>query len=612
MLSLNILAFYLAVATAQSLSSTSPPKASISAGTLVGETCSQNPSAAEFLGIPYAKPPTGNLRFEPPQAYNQSYTGGTRNATTAPPACIQFSSDQEAKPWSEDCLYLDIWTPANFTSSSALPVRVWVYGGANDYGSISNPTYSGCFVPDSGAVMVSINYRVGPLGWLAVEEAGIEGNFGLQDILLGLQWVQENIRYFGGDPKKLLLHGQSAGAVNTFTIATLPQAPKLISAAISESLGGKDAPLNTTAYYLGTAFAQALNCSSSNTTCLKSVGVDSITDVFNTLPLINSNPQPATVIPSINGFNFEPFVDGKVVPAQPSDAGVQVPTIFGSNAEEGTIFSLLQFLNGSSISATDSDYNHFLVSNFGTSLVPEILKYYPLSAFNSTPYPPFYAISTVITDASFYCPAHRALNTAVSKGIPAWTYYFDQEPNCPWFQYLTQEIDELLGPTHTAEIPFVMGITQNLPPPNGTCNMNATEVAVSSFMLEAWTSMAANQRPTANSSLWPEYRGANASYGIVIDIAAIPDLLNYTRCELWDQINAFQRELAYNGTLLGANATSVGTPSSNSSGTGSSTGSSSSASSTSVSTYNSGARRVDMSSMFGMIATGLLVVAGFL
>ncbi|KAI1618517.1 hypothetical protein EDD36DRAFT_34043 [Exophiala viscosa] len=155
-------------------------------------------------------------------------------------------------------------------------------------------------------------------------------------------------------------------------------------------------------------------------------------------------------------------------------------------------------------------------------------------------------------------------------------------------------------------------ITRNLPLPNGTCDMNATKVPVSSFMLEAWTSMAAIQRPTMNSSLWPEYQGANASYGIVIDNAAIPDVLNYTRCELWDQINAFQRELAYNGTLLGANATSVGTPSSNSTGTGSSTGCSSSASSTSISTYKSGAGRVHTSSMFNMIATGLLVVAGSL
>lgn len=104
MLRLNILAIYFALATAQSQSTTTAPTASIPAGKLVGNTCSQNPQAAQFLAVPYAQPPTGNLRFEPPQAYNQTYTGGTRNATTPTTPCIQFGSDQEATPWSEDWL----------------------------------------------------------------------------------------------------------------------------------------------------------------------------------------------------------------------------------------------------------------------------------------------------------------------------------------------------------------------------------------------------------------------------------------------------------------------------------------------------------------------------
>ena len=181
-------------------------------------------------------------------------------------------------------LYLDIWTPANATESSGLPVRAWLYGGRNLAGGISDPVFDGCHVPATDAIMVSINYRVGPLGFLALPEAGVKGNQAVQDILLALGWIQNNIAAFGGDPvqsplisaskgcyiadkvlqNKVLLHGQSAGAVNTFTIASLPQAPRLLNAAIMQSGGGRDAPLKDSAYELGNSYAKALNCSSDN------------------------------------------------------------------------------------------------------------------------------------------------------------------------------------------------------------------------------------------------------------------------------------------------------------------------------------------------------------
>jgi carboxylesterase type B len=97
-------------------------------------------------------------------------------------------------------LYLDVWTPPNTTSTSGLPVKVWLYGGNNDAGGISNPLYDGCKLAMHDAILVSINFRVGPLGFLAIDSAGIDGNFGLQDILLGLRWVKSNIVSFGGDP----------------------------------------------------------------------------------------------------------------------------------------------------------------------------------------------------------------------------------------------------------------------------------------------------------------------------------------------------------------------------------------------------------------------------
>ena len=233
---------------------------------------------------------------------------------------------------------------------------------------------------------------------------------------------------------------------------------------------------------------------------------------------------------------------------------------------EGSLFALGQFLSGSSINVNASDYDIFLESNFGSSLLPKIKQYYHLSILKSTPYPAFYAISTVLGDSSYTCPAYRGLNRAVSKGIPAWAYVFSHSSSCPWYEGRPQEVVKLLGLAHTAEISYMVGNTYNLPGPNGTCNMTDSEVAISSFLANAWTSMAATQRPTSESADSPAYQGPNNTLGITILNSTLAAPINYTRCKLWDQINEFQLGLAEQGTLLGDNATTAGTPSISSAG----------------------------------------------
>lgn len=173
-------------------------KVTVANGTIQGGTCSS--AAVNFFhSIPFAQPPVGNLRFAAPQPYVQSYNG-TLNGTRPAPTCIQFNEEfAEPKPWTEDCLFLNVWTPQNASDCSKLPVKVWIYGGSNVGGGISNALYDGCnSAVDS--VVVAINYRLGPLGFLGLEKAGLAGNFAVQDLLLGLRWVQENIEAFGGDP----------------------------------------------------------------------------------------------------------------------------------------------------------------------------------------------------------------------------------------------------------------------------------------------------------------------------------------------------------------------------------------------------------------------------
>ncbi|KAF3180712.1 hypothetical protein TWF788_006737 [Orbilia oligospora] len=236
-------------------------------GTARGGFCSGSNSSTQFLGIPYAAPPVGQLRWEAPQPFNTTFEleNGVFNATRRPAVCHQFGTSDigaDAGPYDEDCLFLNIWVPNGVDGQVPpnLPVKVWVHGGANTGGGIMNPQYNGCKLSDEGAIVVNIAYRLGPLGFLALESARIGGNFGIQDILLGLQWVQDNIGKFGGDKDKVLLFGQSAGAWNTWIISTLPGAAKLMRAVALESGGGVDFQTNFSAQLGGAAFAKNANC----------------------------------------------------------------------------------------------------------------------------------------------------------------------------------------------------------------------------------------------------------------------------------------------------------------------------------------------------------------
>jgi carboxylesterase type B len=213
---------------------------------------------------------------------------------------------------------------------------------------------------------------------------------------------------------------------------------------------------------------------------------------------------------------------------------------------EGTIFSLAQYSNSSPGNATAADYRAFLQENFG-SVAALIEKYYPVSAFNATPYPAFYAMATVITDAGYFCPVRRALEATRRAGSPAWAYNFAHDPKCIWVQGIPQQAAPLLGAAHTAEIPFVFGHTENLPSPNGTCSMSEDEKKISAFMVKAWTSMAEQQNPGPPAS-WPAWTDAKSSQGINFVNASIPGYVNYTQCDLWDQIRDIALAEAGNGT----------------------------------------------------------------
>lgn len=466
---------------------------------------------------------------------------------------------------------------------------MWIYGGGEQGGGIQNPLYDGCNLAAHDTLVVSISYRLGPIGFLTLGSAGIAGNFGIQDLVLGLEWVQSNIASFGGDPvsfsapgrdpenmlidvsqKKVLLFGESAGASNTFLISTLPNATSLINAAVWESGAGPQLATSDVANTLGAKYATTLNCSTSDVcvshsgsahpgrlttcqaACLRAVSTSDLQK--------NAPEAPDDVIYSrLSPTDFQPHVDGTVVPKQPWSAGTKVPMIFGSNQDEGGLFTLGAFQTAN-VSA--SQYSTFLDTNFGAaaSIVGE---QYPLTmpAFAATGFPAFAAISTIITEALFHCPAYQAMMKAQSQNIPVYAYFNSHTPSCQWLTSLPARAIPYVGATHTSDVPFIFGNLVGLPLPDGNCSMTAEENAISENLIAAWTAMAATRNPSVAGSLqWPQWNN-NTNQGLTIVNATAIGTMDYSQCAFWDIIdNTYLNFTSFSNSASGNISTGSGKP----------------------------------------------------
>ena len=209
-----------------------------------------------------------------------------------------------------------------------------------EVGSISDPLYNGCFSAQDSTV-VNINYGLGPHGYLALPDAGIYGNYGTQDIILGLRWIQDNIAFLGGDRTKVLLFGQSAGAANSYVISTLSEAPSLIAGTAILSGGGRNIAALEDVRAWNEEFATRLNCSASDAACLRAVSPDFMNRTMAAMSAnIHAPGAQSRAEYHGKGARWAPVVDGILVSEQPGAIGSKVPAFISSVAQDGRMFSL--------------------------------------------------------------------------------------------------------------------------------------------------------------------------------------------------------------------------------------------------------------------------------
>lgn len=487
-----------------------------------------NDGAREFLGIPYAAPPVGDLRWKPPTP--AAPWGGVLDAAAYPSACPQLPSLTGTASQQEDCLYLNVWTPSP-APVEPRPVMVWIHGGSNQVGSTGDfvpfPPYEDVRLYDAhvlaGAndvVVVTLNYRVGVFGFfahgaLATEDAGFPyaGNQGLLDQRAALQWVRDNIAAFGGDPGNVTIFGESAGSWDVCSHVASPLSAGLFHRAISES-GGCTVGIATAGEGAtrASAISTAVGCNGApdELACLRAVPVSELLDAT------ASNPEAL----GTSGV----VVDGGFLPAHPRalfDAGTfnDVPYLLGANADEGTLF----FIGATEIT-TPAEYTATLQTRFGPALAAQVEALYPLTSYPS----PQAALVRVIGDSALVCPTYDVARRVSAAGRRTYVYEFSRVGPIPVVTLLK------LGAFHGAEIPYVFG---SLEPPTAGDRRLATR------MQEYWTSFAERGRnPRASrSTAWPRFRTKTYQMlrldgrGERKDVVKIKNFRR-TECDFWSSV----------------------------------------------------------------------------
>ena len=486
-----------------------------------------------YLGIPYAAPPVGNLRWRPPAPVKK--WNDTLDATKYANTCSQVTElGAFAGPSSitEDCLYLNVFTTG--TKGKKKPVFVWIHGGGNIDGESND--YDGSKLATGGphgteTVAVILNYRLGVLGFFSHpalnSEGHLWGNYGILDIQAVLRWVQRNAAAFGGDPTRVLLGGQSAGAVDTGANQISPLATGLFNRAIYQSAPGffSTLPSASSALSRGNAFASAAGCPGSGSAaaaCLRKLTVPRILQLQGT--------------PNVNGpYTTDPFPDGTIIPLTPEQAFSsgqfnKMPIMSGATRDEFTfITGINEYFASPQAPMTQAQYEAAVPAN--------VLAEYPSSNYGNDP---MIAYERALTDPNLCRGLH--VQQLWAPQVPVYAYDFNYQ-NAPYYFPKMPGFKPLAS--HTIDIPFVfpgwhggqLGV--NLDQVTGVPReLNSAERGLSDKIVGAWTKFAATGNPNGSgNSPWPRFTassGLTLSQNLSISTLTTPQYRALYKCDFWD------------------------------------------------------------------------------
>jgi para-nitrobenzyl esterase len=501
------------VATAASVSDRAPI-VHIDTGVVRGVAVS---GGYHFLGLPYAAPPTGNLRWQaprPPAAWQ-----GIRDATQFAPSCPQAPGSLTAGRTNEDCLYLNVYTPQLVSQpGGGLPVLVWIHGGGFTQGA--GRDYDPTKLAADGIVVVTINYRLGALGFLshpalASSPGGPSGNYGLMDQQAALRWVQRNIDRFGGNHDLVTIAGESAGGLAVLMHLVAPSSRGLFQQAIVES--GSFALTQqslATGEAAGEAFASKAGCPDQTAECLRSLSV---------VDLVNNFPSFA--IPGV--------VDGKVLTesigtALAAGQFAHVPILNGNNHEEERLFVIqkLTVSGGTFVPipepVTPDSYQRDIAAVLGVSAsrAAAIAAEYPLNAYPSPPV----ALSTLVGDDNFACTALQQ-DEWTTQEASTFAYEFNDDAAVNPFA------DGAINPpvaTHTSELPYIFDL-----PDAPFHGLTPDQEALAASMRAAWASFAASGNPSTTAVPWPSFDQAHIMSLVPPQPQVESNFVSRHHCSFW-------------------------------------------------------------------------------
>lgn len=495
-----------------------PNVVTTTAGPVRGETVD---GVRVFRGIPYAAPPVGELRWQPPQS-PAAWTE-PRDALAFGTPCWQPSIEgfygRGPIERSEDCLYLNVWTRAD--ADAALPVMVWIHGGALQIGHGHLPMYDGAVLTGKDVVLVSINYRLGALGYLAHEGLsaespnGVSGNYGILDQAHALEWVRDNIAAFGGDPGNVTIFGESAGSWSVCYLYSSPLAKGLFQRAIGQSGGcfsphpqlAADSAAGQSGHAAGASLAELLGAA--DVAAMRAVPA---ADMYAKMEQESWN-QGSRIV----------YQDGYVFPMQMADlvaAGShnRVPLLLGSTADEGTtLFMELP---------DEEDAWRQSAQAFAGDGADAILAAYADDAAASFKT----AQQQLLSDQYFAWEMRTWARRHTAGGDPAWLYYFSHVPD------LGGEHGTSLGAFHAAEIPYAFGnIHLGFGDGGEALAQRESDAEVARLMTGYWTNFAKHGDPNgADLPTWPAYQEET---DLALEINAAPAVVAELRKEKLDAID---------------------------------------------------------------------------